>query len=74
MPRSREYLLLKSNVGQHVGQIDYFKVVSGTVREGDDLVNTSQNGSRERLSNLHSSGSKPYQDHRATSRRYRSKE
>lgn len=42
----------KSNVEQHVGQIDYFKVVSGTVREGDDLVNMSQNGSRERLSQI----------------------
>ncbi|MDO5035401.1 MAG: elongation factor G [Porphyromonas sp.] len=42
----------KSNLEQHVGEVDFFKVVTGTIKEGDDLINLSRNGSKERISQL----------------------
>lgn len=42
----------KSAIEPHIGQVDYFKVVSGTVREGDDLVNMDRNEARERISQI----------------------
>lgn len=35
----------------HVGEVNYFKVVSGTLNEGDDLIN-SNTSSKERLSQI----------------------
>jgi elongation factor G len=37
----------------HIGQVSYFKVLSGTVKEGDDLQNADR-GSKERVSQLFS--------------------
>lgn len=42
----------KNNIEPHVGDILYFKVISGTVREGDDLTNTTHNHDKERISQL----------------------
>ena len=39
----------KSAMEPHIGQVDYFKVVSGTLKEGMDLVNVDRNESRERI-------------------------
>lgn len=41
----------KSTVEPHIGQVDYFKVVSGTVNEGDDFYNP-QRDSKERLAQI----------------------
>ncbi len=35
----------------HIGDVQYFKVMSGTVREGDDLTNADR-GSKERMAQL----------------------
>lgn len=43
----------KSTVEPHVGDISYFKVMSGKVKEGDDLTN-SDRGSKERIGQLFS--------------------
>lgn len=41
----------KSTVEPHVGEISYFKVMSGKVKEGDDLINTDR-GSKERMGQI----------------------
>jgi len=41
----------KTSVEPHIGEISYFKVMSGTVKEGDDLLN-SDRGSKERIAQL----------------------
>lgn len=41
----------KTTVEPHIGEVSYFKVMSGTLKEGDDLTNTNR-GSKERLSQL----------------------
>lgn len=41
----------KTTVEPHVGEVSYFKVMSGSVREGDDLVN-SDRGSKERIGQI----------------------
>ena len=41
----------KTGVEPHIGEVQYFKVMSGTVSEGDDLVNADR-GSRERMAQL----------------------
>jgi elongation factor G len=43
--------VFKTAIESHVGEITYFKVMSGTVKEGLDLVN-SKNGNKERLSQI----------------------
>ncbi len=43
--------VFKSSIEQHIGEINYFKVMSGEISEGADLVN-SNSGSKERLSQL----------------------
>jgi small GTP-binding protein domain len=43
----------KSAIEPHVGDISYFKVMSGKVREGDDLLNADR-GSKERISQMFS--------------------
>ena len=42
----------KTGIEPHIGEVQYFKVMSGTVKEGDDLVNADR-GSREHLSALY---------------------
>jgi elongation factor G len=43
--------VFKSSIEPHIGEINYFKVMSGKVSEGMDLVNTKNDG-KERLSQL----------------------
>ncbi|MCT4616256.1 MAG: elongation factor G [Marinifilaceae bacterium] len=43
--------IYKTSVEPHIGEVNYFKVISGTVKEGDDLINMN-NGTKERLSQL----------------------
>lgn len=41
----------KTGIEPHIGEVQYFKVMSGTVHEGDDLQNADR-GSKERISQL----------------------
>ncbi|HHT22522.1 MAG TPA: elongation factor G [Bacteroidales bacterium] len=41
----------KTTVEPHIGEVSYFKVMSGTLNEGDDLFNANRN-SKERLSQI----------------------
>lgn len=41
----------KTGVEPHIGEVQYFKVMSGTVHEGDDLTN-SDRGSKERIAQI----------------------
>jgi elongation factor G len=41
----------KTTIEPHIGQVSYFKVISGKVKEGDDLLNTDR-GSKERFAQL----------------------
>jgi len=41
----------KTAVEPHIGEVQYFKVMSGTVKEGDDLTNADR-GSKERMAQL----------------------
>ena len=41
----------KTTIEPHIGQVSYFKVVSGKVKAGDDLQNANR-GSKERISQL----------------------
>lgn len=43
--------VFKANVEQHIGEVVYFKVMSGKIVEGMDLVNTTRQ-SKERLSQI----------------------
>jgi elongation factor G len=43
--------IFKTSVEPHIGEVSYFKVMSGTLKAGDDLLNISR-GSKERLSQL----------------------
>jgi elongation factor G len=49
--------VFKTSVESHVGEITYFKVMSGKIAEGTDLTNTN-NSSKERLSQLFVSAGK----------------
>ncbi|NDW11710.1 elongation factor G [Bacteroides sp. 214] len=42
----------KTSVEPHIGEVSYFKVMSGTVKEGDDLVNADR-GSKERIAQMY---------------------
>ncbi len=44
--------VFKTSVEPHIGEVVYFKVMSGKVKEGDDLVNVSRGGGKERISQL----------------------
>ncbi len=44
--------IFKSSVETHIGEVNYFKVMSGEVSEGSDLTNTN-NRNKERLSQLY---------------------
>ena len=41
----------KTAMEPHIGEVQYFKVMSGTVREGDDLTNADR-GSKERIAQI----------------------
>lgn len=41
----------KTSVEPHIGEVSYFKVMSGKVKEGDDLINQNR-GSKERMAQL----------------------
>lgn len=43
----------KTTVESHVGEVSYFKVMSGKIHEGDDLLNADR-GSKERIGQLFS--------------------
>ncbi len=50
--------IFKTSVEQHLGDVSYFKVMSGVLKEGADLVNP-ENGNGERLSAIYAvAGSK----------------
>ena len=42
----------KTTVEPHIGEVSYFKVMTGKVKEGDDLTNSNR-GSKERLAQLY---------------------
>ncbi|GAB7088491.1 elongation factor G [Marinifilum fragile] len=44
--------VFKTSMEPHIGEVSYFKVISGSVKEGDDLNNIN-NGTKERLSQLY---------------------
>ncbi|MBQ7461490.1 MAG: elongation factor G [Bacteroidaceae bacterium] len=41
----------KTAMESHIGEVQYFKVMSGTVKEGDDLTNADR-GSKERIAQI----------------------
>ncbi|MDR2840836.1 MAG: elongation factor G, partial [Paludibacter sp.] len=43
--------VFKTTVEPHIGRVSYFKVMSGTLKTGDDLLNEDR-GSKERISQL----------------------
>ena len=45
--------VFKTSVEPHIGEVSYFKVMSGKIKEGDDLVNVDRS-SKERLSQIFS--------------------
>ncbi len=44
--------IFKTGHEEHIGKINYFKVISGTVKENQDLVNISNNSVKERFAQL----------------------
>ncbi|NLA50123.1 MAG: GTP-binding protein, partial [Bacteroidales bacterium] len=44
--------IFKSSIEEHIGEINYFRVLSGKISENLDVINTS-NGTRERLAQLY---------------------
>ncbi|MDR1583430.1 MAG: elongation factor G [Prevotellaceae bacterium] len=47
----------KTSVEQHIGEVSYFRVVSGIIKEGMDMVNAT-NDTKERLSSLFATAGK----------------
>lgn len=45
--------VFKTSVEPHIGEVSYFKVMSGKVKEGDDLLNINR-GTRERINQIFS--------------------
>lgn len=43
--------VFKTSIEQHIGEVTYFKVMTGTITEGIDLVNTTKQG-KERMAQL----------------------
>ncbi|WP_372776419.1 elongation factor G [Mangrovibacterium sp.] len=43
--------VFKTTIEQHVGEITFFKVMSGSIKEGQDLIN-SKSGNKERISQI----------------------
>jgi len=48
---STSIYFFKTGVEPHIGEVQYFKVMSGTLHEGDDLTNADR-GSKERMAQL----------------------
>ncbi|PID93022.1 MAG: elongation factor G [Bacteroidetes bacterium] len=48
---STSIFVFKTSVESHIGEINFFKVMSGTLKEGDDLTNNSTRN-KERLSQI----------------------
>lgn len=44
--------VFKTSIEPHLGEVSYFKVMSGTLKEGDDLQNVNRN-SKERISQIY---------------------
>ena len=44
--------VFKTSVEPHIGEVVYFKVMSGILHEGDDLTNVSRNEGKERISQI----------------------
>lgn len=49
--------VFKTAIEQHVGEVTYFKVISGILKEGMDLINTTRN-SKERISQIYATAGK----------------
>lgn len=49
--------VFKTQIEQHLGEISYFKVVSGKISEGMELINNS-NGTREKISQIFATAGK----------------
>lgn len=49
--RPTSLYFFKTGIEPHIGEVQYFKVMSGKVREGDDLSNADR-GSKERMAQL----------------------
>ncbi|NPA44749.1 MAG: elongation factor G [Chlorobi bacterium] len=47
----KSIFIYKTSVEEHLGEVLYFKVMSGTIEEGDDLINASNNN-KERISQI----------------------
>ena len=45
--------IFKTSVEPHIGEVNYFKVMQGTVKPGDDMFNIDR-GNKERISQLYS--------------------
>lgn len=45
--------VFKTSIEPHIGEVNYFKVMSGTLHAGDDLENVSRQGGKERLAQLY---------------------
>ncbi len=50
--RPTSLFFFKTAMEPHIGEVQYFKVMSGTVRPGDDMTNADR-GSKERISTLY---------------------
>ncbi len=44
----------KTSIEPHIGEVLYFKVISGKIKGGDDMTNVSRNGNKERISQIFS--------------------
>lgn len=44
--------VFKTSIEPHIGEVVYFKVMSGTLKAGDDLTNISRNSGKERISQI----------------------
>jgi len=49
--------VFQTSIEQHVGEVTYFKVISGILKEGMDLTNTTKN-SKERISQIYATAGK----------------
>ena len=50
--RPSSLYFFKTSVEPHIGEVSYFKVMSGKVKEGDDLTNANR-GSKERIAQIY---------------------
>lgn len=49
--RPTSLYFFKTSIEPHIGEVNYFRVMSGTVHEGDDMTNTDR-GSKERIAQI----------------------